>query len=201
MTVALVALDETHFDPLWHIAARTDFGERFATVPESRAVFDGYMHTALSLSRAAQAHVYAIVAHGDIVGMTRLVLESWASNPDREAPTFMRRRAQAGEVGWTWLSPEARGTGVNDACKLQLLTMAFERLGLLRITFKSDARNLRSRRAIAKLGAHLDGVLRAHSCAWNNTVRDTAMYSLLAAEWPEAKLALQRRPLTYHPPG
>ncbi len=201
MDVHLEPLVAAHFDALRSIALRDDFGPRYATVPESRAAFDNYVQTARNLARTGQAHVYTIVAHGEVVGTTRLVLESWASNPDRETPTFMRANAQAGEVGWTWLSPEARGTGLNSACKLQILTQAFEQLGLLLVTFKSDARNGLSRRAIEKLGARLDGVLRAYSCAWDNTVRDTAIYSLLASEWPDAKAALLRRPITYTPRG
>lgn len=180
----LIPLAVHHLPALRAIAQRTDFGPRYATVPESDAAFDRYFSDAFALDAAGKAHVFALLHGHEVVGTTRLVLERWSANPDRPLPDFMRTPHQAAEIGWTWLAPEARGTGLNTSAKFALLHTAFEELGLQRVCFKSDARNARSRAALEKLGARFDGVLRAHSCAWDNTLRDTAFYSITADEWP-----------------
>jgi RimJ/RimL family protein N-acetyltransferase len=101
------------------------------------------------------------------------------------------------EVGWTWLAASAQGTGINLEAKLLLFTYAFETLGVARVDLKTDARNKRSRRAIERLGAHFEGVLRSWSPSWapgeERMLRDSAMFSVVAAEWPAVKSALGAR--------
>jgi RimJ/RimL family protein N-acetyltransferase len=101
------------------------------------------------------------------------------------------------EVGWTWLGASAQGTGINAEAKLLLLTYAFETLGVARVDLKTDARNARSRRAIERLGAHFEGVLRRWSPSWapgeEGLLRDSAIFSVVAAEWPAVKGALAGR--------
>ncbi len=97
------------------------------------------------------------------------------------------------EVGWTWYSPAVWQTAVNPECKLLLLGHAFEVLGAQRVTLKTDARNARSRAAIAKLGAHYDGTLRHHLLRPDGTVRDSACFSILATEWPGVRAGLVAR--------
>src|SRR4029077_10914389 len=86
--------------------------------------------------------------------------------------------------GFTWLSASAQGTGINTEAKLLLLSHAFDRLGVARVDIKTDARNLRSRRAIEALGATFEGVLRSWSMSWapgeEGRLRDSAMYSVIA---------------------
>ncbi|MFG1685345.1 GNAT family N-acetyltransferase [Nonomuraea sp. NPDC049269] len=101
------------------------------------------------------------------------------------------------EVGWTWLAASAQGAGINLEAKLLLFTHAFETLGVTRVDLKTDARNERSRRAIERLGARFEGVLRSWSPSWApgeaGKLRDSAMFSVVAAEWPAVKSALHAR--------
>lgn len=116
---------------------------------------------------------------GEIVGMT----------------TFMNveeahRRL---EIGSTWLAASAQRTGINAEAKLLLLTHAFETLGCQAVEFRTHWLNHRSRQAIERLGAKLDGILRQHMVLPDGTVRDTAVYSIVAAEWPAVRAELRRR--------
>ncbi|MCW2614693.1 MAG: family acetyltransferase [Frankiales bacterium] len=97
------------------------------------------------------------------------------------------------EVGWTWYSPAHWRTSVNPACKHLLLGHAFDDLGAGRVLLKTDALNARSRSAIGRLGAQYDGTLRHHRLRPDGTVRDTAYFSLLAAEWPQIRAGLDER--------
>jgi RimJ/RimL family protein N-acetyltransferase len=101
------------------------------------------------------------------------------------------------EIGWTWLSGSAQRTGINVAAKLLLLGYAFETLGVARVDLKTDARNERSRRAIERLGAQFEGVLRcwsqSHAPGEEGLLRDSAMFSVIASEWPDTKAVLHRR--------
>ena len=108
-----------------------------------------------------------------------------------------RHDLRAVEVGWTWLAASAQGTEINLEAKLLLFTHAFETLGVVRVDLKTDARNQRSRRAIERLGARFEGVLRSWSPSWapgeEGMLRDSAMFSVVAAEWPLVKSALAAR--------
>ncbi len=97
------------------------------------------------------------------------------------------------EIGSTWYAAEARGTAVNPESKLLLLTHAFESLGCVRVTLKCDGRNERSQRAIAKLGATREGVLRKHRIQPDGFVRDTVYFSILPDEWPLVRERLRAR--------
>ena len=101
------------------------------------------------------------------------------------------------EIGCTWYTPSSRGTLVNPACKLLLLTHAFEQMfdghGAARVTLKCDARNLHSQAAIAKLGAQREGTLRRHRIRPDGFVRDTVYFSILPEEWPAVREGLERR--------
>jgi N-acetyltransferase len=97
------------------------------------------------------------------------------------------------EIGWTWYTPALWATTVNPACKLLLLTHAFDELGAQRVFLKTDSRNTRSQAAIRKLGAAYDGTLRHHRRRADGTVRDSAYFSILAAEWPTVRDGLNAR--------
>jgi RimJ/RimL family protein N-acetyltransferase len=92
------------------------------------------------------------------------------------------------EIGWTWLAASAQGTGINAEAKFLLFSYAFDTLGVARVDLKTDARNEQSRRALERLGARFEGVLRNWSTSWapgeEGMLRDSAMFSLVAAEWP-----------------
>ena len=95
------------------------------------------------------------------------------------------------EIGSTWYGKSVQRTGLNTHCKLLLLAHAFEKLDCIAVEFRTHFFNAQSRRAIERLGAKLDGILRNHQRAANGTLRDTCVYSILPAEWPAVKAHLQ----------
>ena len=103
------------------------------------------------------------------------------------------------EIGWTWLAREVRRTAVNTECKYLLLRHAFESLRAIRVQLKTDSRNQRSQRAIERLGALREGVLRKQMILENGYQRDTVMYSIIAAEWPAVKSGLEEKLLASPP--
>lgn len=94
------------------------------------------------------------------------------------------------EIGSTWTAKRVQRSALNTACKRMLLAHAFERLDCIAVEFRTHRFNTQSRRAIERLGAQLDGILRAHQIAANGTLRDTAVYSITAAEWPTVRAHL-----------
>ena len=97
------------------------------------------------------------------------------------------------EIGSTWLGPSVHRTPLNTEAKLLMLTHAFDHLGCIAVEFRTHRMNSRSRRAIERLGAQLDGILRAHLVSKNGTIRDTAAYSITAPEWAVVKAHLEHR--------
>ena len=95
------------------------------------------------------------------------------------------------EVGSTWYRKAVQRTGLNTDCKLLLLIHAFETLGCIAVEFRTHFMNFQSRAAIERLGAKLDGILRSHSVMPNGSLRDTAVYSIIAPEWPAVRAHLQ----------
>ncbi len=97
------------------------------------------------------------------------------------------------EIGHTWLGRRAWRTRVNTECKFLLLRHAFEELQVMRVQLKTDARNMRSRAAIERIGGKFEGILRNHMLVRGGVVRDSAYFSILDTEWPEVKARLEER--------
>ena len=97
------------------------------------------------------------------------------------------------EIGWTWYAQSCQRSHVNTTCKLMLLEHAFDTLGCAVVGLRTDNFNFRSQRAIEALGAKKDGVLRHHQARRDGSVRDSVMYSILKAEWPDVKRHLELR--------
>ncbi|MDB5873152.1 MAG: putative acetyltransferase [Ramlibacter sp.] len=139
----------------------------------------GYIATALK--GRDQGHMLPFVvrdlASGKIIGSTRY--------HDIVVPI------ERLEIGYTWYGQSWQRSHVNTTCKLLLMTHAFETLGAKLLGWRTDNFNFASQRAIERLGARKDGVLRHHAPRRDGTVRDTVMYSLAAGEWPEVKAQLQ----------
>ena len=95
------------------------------------------------------------------------------------------------EIGSTWLRKSVQRSSINTECKLMLLRHAFEELDCIAVELRTHFVNVQSRRAIERLGAKLDGVLRSHMIMANGSVRDTACYSVIASEWPGVKANLE----------
>lgn len=97
------------------------------------------------------------------------------------------------EIGWTWLDATAHGSGANSEAKLLMLEHAFERLGAMRVEFKTDALNARSRAALAGIGAIFEGIFRRHLLMASGRVRDSAWYAITDGDWPAARERLRAR--------
>lgn len=108
-----------------------------------------------------------------------------------------RSGLRAVEIGFTWLSASSQGCGINAEAKLLLISHAFGTLGVARVDAKTDARNVRCRRALEALGLTFEGVLRNWSASWapgeDGMLRDSAMYSVIDSEWPAVREGLSRR--------
>ncbi|HLN16891.1 MAG TPA: GNAT family protein [Acidimicrobiales bacterium] len=162
----------------------------FTWVPDGPAGVDAYLASVLGQAEAGELVPFAQVrlVDGRAVGATSYGnLRPW---PDGSG-------LSAVEVGWTWLAGSAQRTGINLEAKLLLLTHAFEVFGVARVDLKTDARNERSRRAIEGLGARFEGVLRSWSPSWaageEGRLRDSAMFSVVADEWPAVAANLRDR--------
>ena len=152
-------------------------------VDDARAYVAGLLDEA---GRDAGWPFAQVAPGGAVLGATRYLSPRWRDGGGLFAV----------EVGGTWLAHGARGTGVNDEAKLLLLAHAFDAWGVERVDFKTDARNERSRAALAAIGATLEGVLRA----WQPSVapgetgpRDSAMFSVVRAEWGSVRDRLDAR--------
>ncbi len=203
MITLLPALDGEHIrlEPLQpgHAAglARAAAGDpalyRWTTVPQGPAAAAAYVAAALAQRDAGTAAPFAVLGAGDgcVLGSTRLRDLSWwpwpAGHPrsGREAPDVC-------EIGHTWLARAAVGTAANPAAKLLLLGHAFEVWEVQSVCFHTDARNERSRRALHRIGARFEGILRAHRLAADSVPRDSARFSVTAAEWPAVRLHLRQ---------
>jgi N-acetyltransferase len=147
----------------------------------SRESFHAWLEDALAASLAGTeaAFVTLDVATGKPVGSTRYLA--------------LRPEHRGLEIGWTWLTPAHWQTGANVEAKLLMLEHAFERLGCLRVEFKTDSRNERSRAALAALPARFEGIFRKHMLVRGGERRDSAYYSIVDDEWPEVRENLWRR--------
>ncbi len=151
---------------------------RITSVPEPEHT-RAYIETALAGREAGHRFAFAVLdaASGEVLGCT--------SYHDI-VPTVDRL-----EIGWTWYAKKVQRSAVNTTAKLLLMTHAFETLGAKLVGWRTDNYNFASQRAIERLGAKKDGVLRHHALRRDGTVRDTVMYSLTAGEWPEVKAHLE----------
>lgn len=97
------------------------------------------------------------------------------------------------EIGSTWLTPDVQRTGLNTECKYMLLSHAFETLGAIRVQLKTHHNNLQSQRAIERLGAIKEGILRNHMIMLDGSYRNSVYYSIIVSEWPQVKAGLEAK--------
>ncbi|AZN43279.1 GNAT family N-acetyltransferase [Paenibacillus albus] len=174
--VQLEPLENGHVEGLYEAGRYPEIWEvtqgTMATLDDAKA----YVDKALSL----QGDVRFVIkdrASGAVLGSTRLFDISAAN--------------RSLEIGSTWLTPSVWRTSVNTECKYLLLKHCFETLGTIRVQLKTDLRNTRSQRAIERLGAVKEGVLRNHMILPNGIIRDSVYYSVLDREWPSVKERLE----------
>ena len=129
------------------------------------------------LAKDAMLPFTVVDADGRIAGMTTYMN---VDGPNRRV-----------EIGSTWYARRVQRSALNTECKLMLLAHAFDTLNCIAVEFRTHRLNTQSRRAIERLGAQLDGILRSHQISPNGSLRDTAVYSIVAAEWPTVRAHLQ----------
>jgi RimJ/RimL family protein N-acetyltransferase len=201
--VRLDPLDLRHVSGLAAAAAEDPSLYQWSPVPQGEAEAARYVNTALAWRDAGSAVSFAIavsrasppgrtnddVDNGMVIGSTRLFnVEHWAWPPGHAR--HGRAFPDACEIGYTWLARSAVRTAANTEAKLLMLTHAFETWHVLRVCLHTDVRNARSRAAIDRIGGKFEGILRAHRMAADYIARDSARFSIVAAEWPEVKRRL-----------
>jgi len=190
-------------EPLGHqhvpglAAASADGAElyRWSAVPQDEAQVRQYVETAIAARDDGTAVPFAVVRGADdtVIGSTRFFDFSywaWPDGDDRPGPDTC-------EIGYTWLSPKAIRTGANTEMKRLMLGHAFEVWQVQSVSLHTDARNQRSRQAMERIGARFEGVLRAHRLGTDLRPRDSARFSVTAAEWPAVRQRLEELATRY----
>jgi RimJ/RimL family protein N-acetyltransferase len=179
--IRLEPLTVGHADALAEAAADGRLWELWYTTVPRREDMPAYI--AAALQGQAEGHMIAWVVRdartGSVIGATRY--------------HDIVRAIDRVEIGYTFYAQSRQRTGVNTTCKLLLLTHAFETLGCRVVGLRTDRFNVRSQRAIEGLGAQKDGVIRHHGVRRDGSARDTVIYSILAAEWPDVRRHLELR--------
>lgn len=178
--VDLEPLSEVHIEPLQNAVLDGRSWEIwYASVPKPDEMA-GYVRAAMAKAEAGDlAYAVRSKESNKIVGTTRYYNVDAAN-----------RRAM---LGYTWYSSSVRRTPVNTECKLMLLENLFEASSAIAVEFRTHFFNRKSREAIERLGAKQDGVLRSHQIMRDGSLRDTVVYSIIAAEWPAVKMNLESR--------
>ncbi|MFF1510337.1 GNAT family N-acetyltransferase [Streptomyces sp. NPDC058326] len=187
--VRLEPLGHHHTAGLAEAAEENRDSYHYTWVPRREEVA-GYVDAQLGRAADGRLAPYAqvSVATGRVVGHTSF----WDPRPWPSGEGLC-----AIEIGFTWLAASAQGTGMNTEAKYLLFRHAFESWEVARVDLKTDARNARSRAAIESVGASFEGVLRKSTRSWapgeDGRLRDSAVFSIIAEEWPERRTALERR--------
>ena len=180
--VRLEPLTAAHEEGLWEASRDARTWEWLSIAqPQTREQLRAFLDTALANAGAGTELPLVTIGreNGRVIGSTRYLA--------------LRPEHRSVEIGWTWLTPAAWGTGANVEAKLLMLEHAFEHWGCLRVELKTDARNDRSRGAMAALPAQFEGVHRKHMLVRDGERRDSAWYSVLDDEWPAVRANLLRR--------
>jgi RimJ/RimL family protein N-acetyltransferase len=186
--VRLVPLGEHHSDSVVKVAlAHPEVWEYMPFAMGNEDEARASLLQALALQEEGRAIFYVMILResSELVGGTAIL------SVDPRVPSF--------EVGPTWIVPRHQRTRVNTEAKSLQLAFAFETLGAARVELKADVRNERSRTAIARIGARCEGVLRSHMRRANGSLGDYAMFSIVEAEWPSIKSALEAKLSTIRP--
>jgi RimJ/RimL family protein N-acetyltransferase len=173
--IDLIPLEREHFEELFIAASDRELWKFIPTDCSQRSAFETAYNTALSEREKGNQYPF-IIFHKPtkkIIGSTRL----FEIHPkDRKL-----------EIGWTWIIKDYWGTSVNFECKFLLLNFCFGNLQAIRVQLKTSEANLRSRKAIAKIGAKFEGILRKERIQDNGVPRNTVYFSIIDEEWPLAK--------------
>jgi N-acetyltransferase len=201
--VRLEPLAEAHIDALVRAASEDRSNYQWTYTPDGREQMTDYVADALQKVAAGVHVAFATVRRGGgdggdggdgdrVVGATRfceVAFWQWppgAAHQRHGVPDVV-------DIGFTWLAGSAQRSPVNTEAKLLMMGHAFEEWKVHRVALQTDVRNQRSRAAIERIGGQLDGIMRADRPGSDDTVRDSARFSILASEWPEVKARLVAR--------
>ncbi|MBW7832770.1 MAG: GNAT family N-acetyltransferase [Simplicispira suum] len=176
--VRLEPLAQEHEEGLRAAAADGQLWKlRITSVPEPQDT-RAYIENALQMRADGNRFAFAVCddASGEVLGSTSY----------HDILPAVKRL----EIGWTWYRKSVQRSHVNTTCKLLMMGNAFDQLGCKVVAWRTDNFNFASQRAIERLGARKDGVIRGHALRRDGTIRDTVMYSMRAGEWPEARAQL-----------
>ena len=199
--IRLEPLSEAHIPALVEAAAEDRSTYAWSFTPDGHEEMTAYVAEAMKKVMAGAHVAFATIRKGDadtgggndrIVGSTRFYeVAFWQWPP---GSTHQRQGVpDVADIGYTWLAGSAQRSSVNTEAKLLMLAHAFDVWKVHRVGIQTDVRNARSRAAIERLGAQLDGILRADRTGPDDTVRTTARYSIVADEWPAVKERLTAR--------
>lgn len=180
-TVILLPLTEAYFGALDKLAEDKRIWE-FILADMSTSEKRMEVFAKALIEREQQTQYPFVIMHkqrNEVVGCTRLM------------EIFPKHKKL--EIGWTWMHPDYWATSINFECKLLLLTFCFEELKAIRVQLKTDENNKRSRKAIEKIGAQYEGILRHELIRDNGTIRNSAYFSIIDTEWPETKQRLEEK--------
>ncbi len=192
--VRLEPLERSHAAALVEASAADTSLYKWSLVPVGRGAVERYIDTALKWRDAGTALPFATIRKSDdvVIGSTRFFgLERWAW-PEGSAH-YGKHVFDTGEIGYSWLTAPAVRTAANTEAKLLMLTHAFETWRMNSVSFCTDERNERSAAALKRIGAKLEGTLRAHRMAADFVPRNTLRFSVVASEWPEVKRRLEEK--------
>lgn len=177
--VSLVPMEMNQLAQLWEAADSADIWEFTSSVIDKKDTMQLTMEKALEEREKGTQVPFSVLDKrtGKFIGSTRYM----------DISPIHRTL----EIGWTWYHPDYWRTAVNTEAKYLLLQHAFEKMGMNRVQFCADSRNIRSQKAIIRIGAKKEGVLRKHRVISNGFVRDTMIFSIIKEEWPSVKSMLQ----------
>lgn len=179
--VVMEPIRADHLEGLWDAAQDPSIWQWLVHLTDSREMFEDWVGEGVESWRSGDRKTFVTVDadNGLVIGSS----------------SFLNYRPadDVVEIGYTWLNPTAWGTGANTEAKFLMMTHAFEVLGCARVEFKTDARNERSRAALAAIPAQFEGILRNHMNVYGVGRRDSAYFSVIDEEWPEVRASLRSR--------
>jgi len=175
--VKLVPLKKEHNKELWPIAQQVDLYKYGSNDVSTIQKLENYTETALTEEKQKKSIPFVIYNKitNDCIGSTRF--------------GHIDHKNKVLHIGWTWISPVSRGTGFNHQMKFLMLSYAFEKMNFEKVEFRIDERNIRSRKAVEKLGASLEGILRKNVITKSGFRRSSCCYGILKEEWNDIKQA------------
>ncbi|MDG0767901.1 GNAT family protein [Bacillus halotolerans] len=179
--IRVVPMDRSHIQGLYEAANDERIWTHLPKTIETAYDMEDFVEEALYHKKSGGEFPFVMFHRetGKIVGTTRFL--------------YMSPDSRSLEIGWTWFHPSVWGTAVNTECKYLLLQYCFEQMNTIRVQFKTDERNIRSQKAIERLGAVKEGILRNQMIRKDGTFRHSVFYSIIESDWPSVKQHLEQR--------